>query len=43
MQNENIKMKNDLSERLLEFAADIIKLTDKISKSYTGRHIQLSS
>jgi four helix bundle protein len=42
MQNENCKMQNDkrnLSERLLEFGASIIKLAIKLSKTAVGRHI----
>jgi four helix bundle protein len=31
--------KNVISERLLEFAANMIKLTTKLEKSFTGRHI----
>ena len=35
MQNE----RNDLSERLLEFAAEIIKLVARLNKTAVGRHI----
>jgi hypothetical protein len=30
---------NPLSERLLDFAANIIKITDALPKTVTGRHI----
>ena len=32
-------MKQDLSERFLEFAASIIKLGKKLNKTYEGRHV----
>ena len=35
----NLKMRNDLSERLLEFAANIIRLATQLSKTPVGRHI----
>ena len=35
MQND----RQDLSERLLEFAANVIKLTAKLNRTATGRHI----
>ena len=42
MKNEKCKMKNernDLSERLLDFAAEIIKLVAPLNKTLVGRHI----
>ena len=44
MQNEKCKLKNgkrknDLSERLLDFAAEIIKLAVQLNRSAVGRHI----
>lgn len=33
------KEKNDLSERLLDFAAEIIKLAVQLNRSAVGRHI----
>ncbi|MDI6738794.1 MAG: four helix bundle protein [Candidatus Edwardsbacteria bacterium] len=44
MQNVNYKCKvtpqnQDLSERLLDFAVAIIKLTESLSKTYAGAHI----
>lgn len=42
MQNETRRMKNirsELSERLLDFAVAVIKLTTKIEKIAVGRHI----
>lgn len=42
MKNEKCKMKNgkcDLSERILDFTAAIVKLTGKLSETYTTRHI----
>jgi len=35
MQNQ----RNDLSDRLLDFAAEIIKLVAQLNKSAVGRHI----
>ena len=32
-------MKQDLSERFLEFAVSIIKLGKKLNKTYEGRHV----
>lgn len=32
-------MANNLSERFLNFAADVIKVGKKINKTYEGRHI----
>jgi four helix bundle protein len=32
-------LENDLSERFLNFAADILKMMPLLSKSFTGRHI----
>ena len=32
-------MKQDLSERFLEFAISIIKLGKKLNKTYEGRHV----
>ena len=42
MKSENIEMKNyknNLSERLLNFASEVIKLVIKINKDDIGRHI----
>ena len=42
MQNAKCKMKNEkqnLSERLLEYAVNSIKLTNKFSKDITGKYI----
>jgi four helix bundle protein len=33
------KLTNDLSERFLNFAADIMKLISLLSKTYAGRHV----
>lgn len=33
------KLTNDLSERFLNFAADIMKLITLLSKTYAGRHV----
>jgi four helix bundle protein len=32
---------NRFAERLLEFAANIIKLTNHLNKTYTGRHLAM--
>jgi four helix bundle protein len=37
MQSE--KLTNSLSDRLLDFAANIMKLVSKLSKTYSGRHV----
>lgn len=42
MQIEKYKMQNDrknLSERLLDFGVDIVRLTVKLNKTMVGRHI----
>ena len=42
MKSVNLKMqneRNDLSERLLNFAAEVIKLVVKLNKTANGRHI----
>jgi four helix bundle protein len=45
MQNEKCKVKSerqDLSERLLSFAADVIKFTVTLNRTAPGRHIASS-
>lgn len=39
MGNQNSNFREHLSERLLEFASRIIKLEERLCKSYAGRHI----
>src|ERR1051326_4666225 len=39
MGNQNSNFREQLSERLLEFASRIIKLEERLFKSYAGRHI----
>jgi four helix bundle protein len=39
MQSENFKMKNVLSERLLDFGVEIIRMVEKIRSNYAGRQI----
>ena len=42
MQNAKLEMTNErinLSERLLDFAVNIIKLTAQLNKTATGRHV----
>jgi four helix bundle protein len=36
---QNDKLTNDLSDRFLNFAADVMKLVSQLSKSYAGRHV----
>ena len=39
MENENYKIQNKLSERLLDFGVQIIKAGEKIGRNYIGRQI----
>lgn len=39
MQTVNCKLKNELSDRFLNFAVNVIKLTQGIDKTYAGNHI----
>ena len=39
MESENYKIQNKLSERLLNFAVQIIKAGEKIGRNYVGRQI----
>jgi four helix bundle protein len=39
MQSENFKMKNVLSERILDFGVEIIRMVEKIRSNYAGRQI----
>jgi four helix bundle protein len=39
MKSENYKIQESLSNRLLDFAVEIIKILEKISRSYVGRQI----
>ena len=43
MQSEKLKMdkRKDLSERLLNFGANIIRLTAKLNRTQVGRHIRI--
>jgi four helix bundle protein len=36
---QNDKLTNNLSDRLLDFAANVTKLVAQLSKTYTGRHV----
>ena len=36
---QNDKLTNDLSDRFLNFAADVMKLVSQLSRSYAGRHV----
>jgi len=36
---QNDKLTNSLSDRLLNFAANVMKLVSQLSKTYAGRHV----